>query len=276
MSGTVDPIHMIDTHCHLTYQPFRNRLKEELDAAEAAGVRACISIGTNSEDSNAARALAESDPRLWFTAGIHPLSTDDPVDWGVLRACAAHPRCVAWGELGLDNHYEKPVPSLQRTMLDAQLDRIARWSDEGLSKPIVIHCRKAFDDLIPILRASGLPSDRFVFHCFTGTPDEARKVLDFGACISFTGVVTYRNAPEVAEAAKLVPADRIMAETDAPFLSPEPMRTAKPNRPAHSIVVARHLAKIRGVDEATFLNVLDDNAVRFFSLPLEKLAPIGG
>jgi TatD DNase family protein len=80
----------------------------------------------------------------------------------------------------------------------------------------------------------------------------------------------------VAEAAKLVPADRIMAETDAPFLSPEPMRTAKPNRPAHSIVVARHLAKIRGVDEATFLNVLDDNAVRFFSLPLEKLTPIGG
>jgi TatD DNase family protein len=258
---------MIDTHCHLTYQPFRNRVQEELDAAQAVGVRACITVGTSSEDSDQARRLAEGDPRLWFTAGIHPLSADERVDWGVLRSCGAHPRCVAWGELGLDNHYEKPTPLVQRAALDAQLDRMARWSSEGLSKPVVIHCRKAFDDLLPILRDSGLPRDRFVFHCFTGTPDEARRVLDFGAWISFTGVVTYRNAPEVADAARLVPEDRIMAETDAPFLSPEPMRTAKPNRPAHSIVVARHLARLRGVDEQRFLDLLDDNAVRFFGLP---------
>ena len=100
-----------------------------------------------------------------------------------------------------------------------------------------------------------------------GVPDEARRVLDFGAWISFTGIVTYRNAPEVQEAARLVPEDRIMAETDAPFLSPEPMRTAKPNRPAHAAIVARHLAAIRGAEEAAFLRTLDANACRFFGLP---------
>ncbi|MFM7809113.1 MAG: TatD family hydrolase, partial [Planctomycetota bacterium] len=258
---------MIDTHCHLTFTQYQGQVPAELQRMREAGVRGCITVGTTSADSAAGLAIAEAHEGVWCSAGVHPLHSDEPVDWGALKTCAQHPRCVAWGELGLDNHYPTPVRATQMAALEGQLDRIARWAAEGLSKPIIIHCRKAFDELLPVLAASGLPRDRFVFHCFSGVPDEARRVLDFGAWISFTGIVTYRNAPEVQEAARLVPEDRIMVETDAPFLSPEPMRTAKPNRPAHVAIVARHLAAIRGADEADFLRTLDANACRFFGLP---------
>jgi TatD DNase family protein len=258
---------MIDTHCHLTFNQYDGALDAEIGRMREAGVRACITVGTTSADSARGLAIAQAHREVWCSAGVHPLHSDEPIDWGLLKACAANPRCVAWGELGLDSHYPTPVRATQLPALEGQLDRIARWSAEGLAKPVIIHCRKAFDDLLPVLESSGLPRERFVFHCFSGTPDEARRVLDFGAWISFTGIVTYRNASEVQEAARLVPEDRIMAETDAPFLSPEPMRTAKPNRPAHVMHVARQLAALRGADEGAFLARLDANACRFFGLP---------
>ncbi len=266
---------MIDTHCHLTFTQFKDQIPDEVDRMKAAGVRGCITVGTTSAESAAGCAIAAAHDSVWCSAGVHPLHSDEPVDWGVLRACAQHPRCVAWGELGLDNHYKTPVKAQQRAALEGQLDRISRWSAEGLSKPIILHCRDAFDELIPILEASGLPRDRMVFHCFSGSVDEARRVLDFGSWISFTGIVTYRNAPEVQAAAKLVPSDRIMCETDAPFLSPEPIRTAKPNRPAHVMLVAKHLAMLRGLDETECADLLDRNACRFFGLP-SAIGPAGG
>jgi TatD DNase family protein len=174
---------------------------------------------------------------------------------------------VAWGELGLDNHYAEPSVDLQVRILEEQLTRIAAWHSEGLVKPIVIHCRRAVPQLLPILRATGLPADRFVFHCFTETPDDARAVLDFGAWISFTGVVTFRSAPEVAAAAKLVPSDRIMCETDAPFLSPEPMRGARPCVPAYVMHTGLFLAALRGTSFDNFERTVDANARRFFNLP---------
>jgi TatD DNase family protein len=122
---------------------------------------------------------------------------------------------------------------------------------------------------LPVLRASGLPADRFVFHCFTEGPDEARAVLDFGATISFTGVLTFRNAPEVAEAARLVPLDRVMVETDSPYLAPEPHRTVRPNEPRLVGFVAAKLAEIHRMSAATLEAILDANAIRFFGLPLE-------
>ena len=137
-----------------------------------------------------------------------------------------------------------------------------------MAKPIVIHCRKATADLIPRLNDSGLPADEFVFHCFTGTPDEARAVLDFGAWISFTGVVTFQNAPEVARAASLVPNDRIMAETDAPFMTPAPHRNIKPNEPKFVVHVCQALAKIRGCTPQAMEELLDRNAERFFGITL--------
>ena len=255
---------MIDTHCHLTSHEYGGRLGDILAGARACGVHACITISTTTADAERCMAVADEHEGVVATAGIHPLHSDDPIDWEQLHLAASHPRCVAWGELGLDRHHRHPPLDVQRRVLDAQLERICAWSREGLAKPVVIHCRDAFADLIPVLRACGLPPERFVFHCFTAGPDEARAVLDFGASISFTGVVSFRNAPAVREAAALVPDDRIMAETDAPWLSPEPVRTTRPNEPRFVTHVARALAAARGTTYEVLEQVLDANAERFF------------
>ena len=151
-------------------------------------------------------------------------------------------------------------------MLEDQLAMIESAAAAGLSLPIVVHCRDAFDELLAVFRTAPLDPARYVFHCFTGGPDEARRVLDFGAWISFTGVVTFKNAPEVRAAAKLVPADRLMIETDAPYLSPVPVRKTWPNEPRHVVHTARFLADLRGVRAADFEAAVDDNARRFFRL----------
>ena len=154
---------MIDTHCHLTFTQYEGQIPAELDRMREAGVRGCITVGTTSADSVAGLAIAEAHEGVWCSAGVHPLHSDEPVDWGALRACAQHPRCVAWGELGLDNHYATPGKAHQMAALEGQLDRMVRWREEGIVKPVIIHCRKAFDELLPMLAASGLPRDRFVF-----------------------------------------------------------------------------------------------------------------
>jgi len=268
---------VIDTHCHLTFPEFRGKSGAILDEAAEHGVRGAITVATTIADAERALELARADPRIWSTAGVHPLYSDRPDaeirDWERLRRCGLDPRCVAWGELGLDRHYATPTQDEQRSVLDAQLAAIVRWNAEGLAKPVVIHCREAFDELLPVLAASGLPRERFVFHCFTGGPREARLVLDFGAWISFTGVVTFRNALDVAEAATLVPEDRLMAETDSPFLTPEPHRTVRPNRPRFVTDVVRRLAELRGVDAAELGRRLDANAERFFGIRLPGGSP---
>lgn len=261
---------MFDTHCHLTFPQFEGRVDALLSEARDAGVRGCITVSTTTADAVKSLELARKYDNVWCTAGVHPLYADEPVetsrDWDALRAVARDLKCVAWGELGLDNHYEKPAHFAQMKLLQEELMYLCGYAAEGLSKPIIVHCRDAFDDLLPVFRASGFPADRFVFHCFTGTPDDARKALDFGAMISFTGIVTFSNAKEIAAAAKLVPDDRIMVETDAPYLSPEPVRTVRPNVPAHVAHTARFLARLRGVDFETFEKTVDANARRIFGI----------
>lgn len=259
---------MIDTHCHLTSKVFLGREIEVIEAADAAGVRAMISIAVGSADAQAALRLAEADPRVFCSSGVHPLHSDEPIDWDLLREVGMHPRCVAWGELGLDRHYQDPPIELQRSVLEKQLAHLVQWTREGLAKPIVVHSRKAVAELLPVLRASALPPERFVFHCFTEGPDDARAILDFGASISFTGVLTFRNAPEVAEAARLVPLDRVMVETDSPYLTPEPHRTVRPNEPRYVGWVAARLAELHGMAAEELEGILDANAIRFFSLPI--------
>jgi len=266
----VIPATVFDTHCHLTFSQFAGRIDDILFAARVAGVRGVICVGTTSGDCLAAQDLASRYSSVWFTAGVHPLYAHEPRDWSMISSVAAHRRCVAWGELGLDNHYTDPSAKLQRTLLEEQLAFIESRSESvsGASgpKPIVVHCRDAFDDLLAAFEQAPFPHDRYVFHCFTGTPDDARRVLDFGAWISFTGVVTFKNAPEVALAAKIVPADRLMVETDAPFLSPEPVRAVRPNEPKHVVHVAKRLAQLRGVEYEVLERQLDANAERFFGL----------
>lgn len=259
---------MIDTHCHLTFPDFAGRVDETLEHASSLGVTGCITISTTVPDAEAAQLVAEHHERVWHTAGVHPLYADQgPHDWHRLRTVAAGEKCVAWGELGLDKHYDRPPLELQRRVLDEQLGAIRAAHEKwGRSLPVVLHCRKAFDELIPRLRESRLDLSRFVFHCFTGGPEDARACLDFGAMISFTGVVTYRNAPEVREAAAIVPPDRIMVETDAPFLSPVPHRGERPCMPGYARHTAEALAELRGETWERFHETINANTSRFFGI----------
>jgi TatD DNase family protein len=280
---------MIDTHCHLTFEQFAGRVDQVLADARAVGVRGVITVSTTPEDAMNALAIAQRHANVWCSAGVHPLYSDEVMqarreggeghghaaaslirdsDWELIRRVGSDAKCVAWGELGLDNHYKQPPRVMQQAVLAAQLDLLEALASDGVVKPIIVHCREAFDDLIAIFRERSLEPSRYVFHCFTGGPEEARKVLDFGAWISFTGVVTFRNAPEVARAAKMAPLERIMVETDSPFLSPEPVRTVRPNEPKFVVHVAEFIAKLRGMDPRELERQLDANAERFFGITL--------
>ena len=259
---------MFDTHCHLTSPALAEHLDDVLQAAAAAGVHGMISVATDANTARAALDLATTHDHIWCTAGIHPSEAAHEHALEDLSAVAQDHNCLAWGELGLDGHWPDPPEDLQLALLERQLTMIKAWDDRGERPlPIVIHCRKALHTLLPRLRDSGLDGERFVFHCFTDGPDEADTVLDFGAAISFTGVVTYPGAADVAKAADRVPLDRLMIETDAPYLSPQPVRGVRPNQPAHVIHTAAFLAARRGLSVAQFTDMVDTTARRIYGLP---------
>lgn len=278
---------MIDTHCHLTFPDFDDRVDDVLADARRHGVTGLITVSTTPPDAARALTIAAAHDRTWCSAGAHPLYADKtPHDWRLLATIARNPKCVAWGEIGLDNHYKEPTRPLQDAVLSDALSLIEEMDDEPAQLarsgrpppteptaaasarplPVILHCREAFHDLIPILRQSRIDPARFVFHCFTGTPDDARACLDFGAMISFTGVVTYPNAPDVQAAARLIPLDRIMVETDAPFLSPVPKRGVRPCEPWMTSLTARFLADLRREDWETFHHAINANTSRFFGI----------
>lgn len=262
---------MIDTHCHLTFPDFAGKVPAVLHEAAAAGVTGCITISTTTLDCLEALRIAEAHPRVWCTAGVHPLYSDKgPHLWHNLRRVHESTKCVAWGELGLDNHYDRPARDVQHAVLHEQLAYIQACArgEHGapVNRPIVLHCREAFADLIPILKRTSLDPARFVFHCFTGSPADMRMLLDFGSMVSFTGVVTYRNAAEVQKAARLVPIDRLMVETDAPFLPPEPVRTQRPCRPAMVAHTLAKLAAVRGEPLETLHAAVNENTRRIFGV----------
>ena len=261
---------MIDTHCHLTSSRYHESTADILADAQQHGVTGAITVSTTSEDAKHCLDLALSFPNVWCSAGVHPLNCDEPVHWPDILSIAKHPRCVAWGELGLDNHYDDPPRPLQDQILEEQLTLI---EESNIDKPIIVHCRDAFDDLLPILKNTTLPPHRFVFHCFTSGEAEARRVLDFGAWVSFTGVVTFKNSQSVRDACLLVPDDRIMIETDAPFLTPEPYRKIRTNSPRYSIETARFVAKLRNIQWDDFHHLINENAERFFSISIPISTP---
>lgn len=257
---------MIDTHCHLTFRGLHDRLDEVLAGAAEAGVDRMIDVGTTPDDARQAHQLAQQHAHVFSTVGLHPLHVDECDDRAALES-ALHelidqPNVVALGEMGLDKHYDEPPLADQRERFQWQLELAAQYPH----KPIIIHNRKATDETLAMLREAGFAGDRYVFHCFAGEPEEARKILDFGAMISFTGIVTFKNAKGVAQAADLVPWDRIMVETDAPFLTPEPHRQIKPNEPRYVANVAHFLAERWNIKTAEAIAAFDANAERFFGL----------
>lgn len=259
---------MIDTHCHLAFDALRQQLPTVLEDARNAGLRGCITVTTTSTNAAENLAIASQHPDVWCTAGVHPLYAHEPVDWSIIEQTLRNPRCVAWGELGLDHHYENPPRKIQQRILEEHLALIERFDATGPVKPIVIHSRKSIPDLVAIFRSTSIDPARLVFHCFTGGPDEARLILDLGAWISFTGVLTFKNAQNVRDAATLTPIDRMMVETDAPFLTPEPMRKVFPNEPKFVTHVAARLAELKKLALTELDRTLDANAERFFGIKL--------
>lgn len=255
---------MIDTHCHLTFPGLHDRVEVVIQRARDAGVDRVISVGTTPADARAAAGLADRFGGVYATVGVHPHYAEQAEQRDVvesMRGLIRHDRVVALGEMGLDWHYPDPPRNLQRRVLDWQLEVAAE-----VDAPIVIHNREATDDLLPVLKQSGIPGGRFVFHCFTGSPAELDRVLEFGATVGFTGVVTFRSAQALSEAAALVPLDRVLIETDAPYLTPEPHRKVRPNEPRYLVCTAECLARGRGMTTEEFAAAVDANAVRVFGL----------
>lgn len=245
---------MIDTHCHLTDPRLHVQLGDVLHRASAAGVDRLITIGTTLEDARRCVDLCRSHAQVRCVIGVHPNHSHESQldDVRVMGELAAEPAVVALGEMGLDYHHAFAPRTLQAKFFEAQLQLA-----EALRRPVVIHCRDACDDCLAIMRR--FAGVRAVFHCFTGNAAEARKILDAGYYLGFTGALTFKKADALREAAALTPADRMLIETDAPYLTPEPMRKQKINEPALVVHVARLLAQIKGmtveeVESATLAN----------------------
>ncbi len=236
-----------DSHCHVQehYEPD----VAVLARATEAGVSDLVCVGTDADSSAEALALAalapSGSPRVWATVGLHPHEASRGVDEvaRLLESAIAGPtRPVAVGECGLDYYYEHSPRSAQREVFAAQV-ALARRHDLTL----VVHARDAWDDLFDVLGAEGVP-ERTILHCFTGGPGEARRCLDAGLFVSFSGIVTFKNAAEVREAATMCPLDRLLVETDSPFLAPVPHRGAR-NEPAFVPLVGAFVASLKGLEE---------------------------
>jgi TatD DNase family protein len=210
-----------------------------LAEARDAGVTRIVTIGTDADESAAAIALAAAHDEVWATVGLHPHDAKNGVDTIIDLLDA--PKVVAVGECGLDYHYDHSPRDVQRDAFAAQI-QLAHERRLALS----IHTREAWDDTFAVLAAEGVP-DRTVFHCFTGGEDEARRCLDLGASLSFSGVVTFKNAADVRAAARICPLDRLVLETDSPFLAPVPLRGQR-NTPGNIPLVGAGVSRTKGID----------------------------
>ncbi|MGW5054931.1 TatD family hydrolase [Actinokineospora sp. NPDC004072] len=258
------PAPLVDAHTHLDACGAVDAagVSEMLDRAAAAGVGRVITVA---DDLAAARWAAEAatwDDRVFAACAVHPTRTaefsDD--DRAAVEELVRRPRVVAVGETGLDYYWDYSPPAAQRDAFAWHIDLAKR-----VGKPLMIHDRDAHADILAVLDAEGSPED-VVFHCFSGDLDFARACVDRGYVLSFAGPVTFTNARPLREAAAYVPADRILVETDAPYLTPHPFR-GRPNEPYCAAYTARALAELRGVDVAELARTVTATAERLFSLP---------
>lgn len=254
---------LIDTHCHLTFDVLERDIDAILARSIAAGVIGWITVGTNLQDSQKAIELAERFENMYAAVAIHPHDaktvTADTI--GQLEKLAQHEKVVAIGETGLDYHYDFSPREEQKKVFAKHLKISAE-----LSLPVIIHCREAFDETMKILEEYRSGIQKIVFHCFSGSAEQAKVVLDYGFYISFTGVVTFKNAEKPRRAASMVPLDRLMLETDSPYMSPEPMRKQKVNEPALMIHTARFLAELKQVNLEDFAQTVTSTSKAFFGL----------
>ena len=260
---------LIDSHCHLNYEGLAERQDEVLEAARARGVQGFLNISTRRREWDDVISVAERHDDVWATVGIHPHEADAHPDLGAaaLVEGTRHPRVIAIGECGLDYYYDKSDRKAQRERFQAHIDA-AR--ETGL--PLVVHTREAEADTAEMLEAAvregGVTG---VLHCFTGSAELARKGLDLGFYVSLSGIVTFKNAADLQETAKWLPADRMLVETDAPFLAPVPHRGRK-CEPAFVADTASFVAGLRGEQPEALGETTTANFFRLFSKAIEPTA----
>lgn len=253
---------LIDSHCHLDFPELAGDLSGVLSRASQAGVALVQTIGTRLSRFSAVRALAEGDPRIYCSVGIHPhnVAEEEPATTDGLLALSRHPKVIGIGETGLDFHYDYGPRDLQATSFRKH---IAAARESGL--PLIVHSRAADQETIAILRdeaAQGaFPG---VIHCFTAGPALAAAAVDLGLYISFSGILTFKNAANLRDIARTLPIERILVETDAPYLAPVPHR-GRPNEPAFVALTARLLAELRGMSTEAMAQATTENFFRLFS-----------
>jgi TatD DNase family protein len=262
----VDRWHMAltDSHCHLNFPGLRDRLDAVFANMRDCGVTRAVNICTRLDEAPAVIACAEQHAHVWATVGVHPDQEDcaEP-DADQLAALAAHPRVLALGETGLD-YFRLEGRSIADMEWQRERFRVHIEAARRVAKPLVIHTRAAAADTLAILREQGAEGVGGVFHCFTETWDVACAALDLGFYISLSGILTFKNAAELREVARKLPADRILVETDSPYLAPVPYR-GKTNEPAYTRYVARCLAELRGCDEEQIEAQTEQNFDRLFN-----------
>jgi TatD DNase family protein len=255
-------LRLIDSHCHLNYAGLAERQDEVLASARAKGVTGFLNISTRQSEWDDVLGAAERNPDVWATVGVHPHEADAHPDLGAaaLVEAASHPRVIAIGECGLDYFYDKSEREAQKGRFEAHIEA-SRQS--GL--PLVVHTRDAEEDTAEILgravREGGVTG---VLHCFTGTADLARKALDLGFYISLSGIVTFKNAKELQETAGWLPSDRMLVETDSPFLAPVPHR-GQTCEPAFVADTARFVAELRNEPPEALAEATTANFFKLFS-----------
>ncbi|MGH9326593.1 MAG: TatD family hydrolase [Terriglobia bacterium] len=255
--------YFIDSHCHLADSDFDSDREQVIERARAAGVKHFVLIGTGADwqEISAGVSIAQRYEEAYCAAGIHPHEAPHFLesDFDELRSLARQPKFLGIGEIGLDYHYDHSSPDAQREILIRQLE-LAR----ELALPVIIHCREAWADLREILRqqwsGSGLGG---ILHCFTGSRDDAFELLDAGFLVSFAGNLTFKKSDALRQAAKEIPLDRLLTETDSPYLAPVPHRGRR-NEPGYVEEVLRQLAALRGLSEAEMAVQVLGNFKRFF------------
>ena len=253
---------IIDTHAHLTDVTLINEIARFLDEARAAGVGAVLSVGTTLATSKSAVHLAEQHAQIRAAVGLHPNNCCEskPEDWGEIELLCQHPRVAALGETGLDRHWDD-------CPWDTQIDYFRRHLalSRSTTLPVVIHTRDCAEETLELLESEAkLGAIRGVMHSFTGPAAVADGCLQLGLYISFAGMVTFKNAEEIREIAISIPSDRILVETDSPYLTPQPFRGKRPNHPALVAHTLRFLADLRGVSSETLAQQTTENAERLF------------
>jgi TatD DNase family protein len=253
---------IVDSHCHLDFPELAADRAGVIARAKASGVERMVTISTRVKRFDEIRAIAEENPEVWCSVGTHPHNAhEEPeITTADLVRLAEHPKCVAIGEAGLDYHYPGDYPA----QMTGFRRHIAAARETGL--PLVIHAREADDDIASILeeetgQGGAFP---FVLHCFSSGIELARRGLALGGYVSFSGILTFKNAPVIQQAAAEAPADRILVETDAPYLAPIPFRS-KSNEPSYVVHTAQKLAELRGVSLAEISDTTTDNFFRLFS-----------